>query len=321
MALKMRSQWNDAEDGALQGLSPEAQVIYLRGFRRYMNYATGVAGGPARKLSYKALGELISVEPDWGSQRRRGDSPTLGRVRARVAELERAGLVVNHGSCRRKGLVFKLPLADVGLVRSEKEQHWEQHKEQHRKPHSGNVVNLPKKQELMPIEREGNNAGNNTGSNARNNTHQVTTTVLNSTDAGAREAGAWSEDYVPQKPEEWGSFLGRERHWAYHRVARPKLIITYQRWVAHQLTIGDMRHIIGSAEATLGRVPDGPEYYARFAESYWVERDRQQQEIRNQQHRGTHGRGSEHSPHRSERDERAAVRRQLSDPDYAMQHW
>jgi len=39
----MRSQWNDAEDEALQGLTPEAQVIYLRGFRRYMDYRTGVA--------------------------------------------------------------------------------------------------------------------------------------------------------------------------------------------------------------------------------------------------------------------------------------
>ncbi len=317
----MRSQWNDAEDGALQGLSAEAQVIYLRGFRRYMNYATGVAGGPARKLSYKALAELISVDPDWGSQRSRTDTPTVGRVRARVAELERAGLVVNHDSCRSKGLVFKLPLADVGLVRSEKEQHREQHKEPHREQHSGKVVNLPKKQEITPVTTEGSNTGNNTGSNARNNTHQVTTTELNSTNAGARNNGAWPDTYQPQTPEEWGSFLGRERCWAYHRVSRPKLVALYQHWTQQGLTISDMRHIMVSAEASLGRAPDGPEWYRPFAESYTRERDRLNQEIQNQQQRGANDSGPTDSRHRSKREERTAVQRQLSDPEYAIDHW
>lgn len=316
----MRSQWNDDEDAALQGLTSEAQVIYLRGFRRYMDYRTGVAGGPARKLSYRALAELIAVDPDWGSQRRRAETPTLGRVRARVAELERAGLVVNHGSSRSRGLVFKLPLADAGLVRPEKEQHREQHKEQHREPHSGNVVNLPKTREIAPVEQGRNSTGSNTGNDTRNNTHLYNSTELNSTDAGARGNDAWPDSFQPQRPDEWGSFLGRERHWAYHRVSRPKLIVTYQHWIGLGLTVGDMRQIMASAEANLGRIPDGPEYYAPFAATYVRERDRLRQEIHDQQQRGTHG-SSPDRLHRTRREERAAVRRQLTDPDYALEHW
>lgn len=317
----MRSQWNDDEDAALQGLTPEAQVIYLRGFRRYMSYTTGIAGGPHRKLSYRAFAELIAVDPDWGSNRRRSDTPTVGHVRARVAELERAGLVINHGSSRGRGLVFKLPLADTGSVRPEKEQHREQHREQHKEQHSGNVVNHPKNREIKPVEPARNDTGNNAGDNARNNTHQVNSTVLNSTDAGARGDEAWPDDFQPQKSEEWGSFLGRERYWAYHRVSRPKMIVSYQHWIQLGLTVGDMRQIMASAEANLGRAPDGPEYYKPFAESYVRERDRLRQEIHDQQQRGTHGTDTSDQHNRSGRDERDAVRKHLTDPKYAYNNW
>lgn len=317
----MRSCWNDAEDEALQGLTPEAQVIYLRGFRRYMDYRTGVAGGSARKLSYRALAELIAVDPDWGSQRKRAQTPTLGVVRARVAELERAGLVVNHGSCRTLGLVFKLPLADAGSVRPEKEQHREQHKEQHREPHSGNVVNLPKKQDITAVEAGGNSIRNDTGNDARSNTHLYNSTLLNSTDAGARDHEPLPDSFQPQKPHEWGSFLGRERRWAFHRVSRPNLIAVYRCWTQWGLSIGDLRQIIAGAEATLGRAPDGPEYYRPFVERYVRERDRINQHIQTNHERGIHGTGASHPEYRSQRDERAAVQRQLTDPDYALRNW
>lgn len=317
----MRSQWNDAEDEALQGLTPEAQVIYLRGFRRYMDYRTGVAGGPARKLSYRAMAELIAVDPDWGSQRKRAETPTLGRVRARVAELERAGLVVNHASSRSRGLVFKLPLADAGLVRPEKEQHKEPHREQHKEPHSGKVVNLPKTREIVPVEQGRNDTGSSTGNDTRNNTHLFNSTGLNSTNAGAHDIEAWPDTFQPQTPAEWGSFLGRERLWAFHRVSKPKLIAVYQCWTQWALSIGDLRQIMACAEASLGRIPDGPEYYKNFAEAYVTERDRLSQSIQNNQQGSIHGASAPDPERRSKRDERAAVQRQLTDPDYAINNW
>ena len=314
----MRSQWNNNEDAALQGLTPEAQIIYLRGFRRYVDYATGVAGGHKRKLSYKALAELIDVDPDWGSKRERGSGSSLGRVRARVAELQRAGLVVNHGSCRALGLVFLLPLAGLGLVRREKEQHQNDPKEQHKEQHVNNVVKLPESKEIQPPETPRNDTGNNIAKTPRNDTHLYNYTLLNSNDAGAREIEAFPDTCKPKAPSDWGSFLGRERNWAFHRVSRPKLIILYQYWTQLGLSIGDIRLIMASAEANLGRIPDGPEYYRTFAETYALERDRHNH---TQQQRGNHGPGTPDSQHRSKREERAAVQRQLTDPDYAMQNW
>lgn len=319
----MRSQWNDDEDAALQGLTPEAQVVYLRGFRRYMNYGTGIAGGHARKLSYRALAELIAVDPDWGSKRKRCEPPSLGCVRARVAELERVGLVVNYNSSRSLGLVFKLPLADTGLVRPEKEQHMEQHKEQPKEQHVNNVVKLPNNKGITVAEGEGNNTRSDTRNNTRNNTHLYYSTLLNSTNAGAQGDEAVPDAYQPKSPSEWGSFLGRERGWAYHRISKPKLVILYQYWTQQGLSIGDMRLIMASAEANLGRIPDGPEYYRPFAESYATERGRLAEHIQTQaqNQRGTHVPGTPDKPYRSRRDEQAAVNRQLTDPEYAFNNF
>lgn len=316
----MRSQWNDDEDAALQGLTPEAQIIYLRGFRRYMSYGTGVAGGRVRKLSTKALAELISVDPDWGSSRAR-DSPSRGRVRARIAELERAGLVADCGSCRALGLIFRLPLADTGLVRPEKEQPKEQPRERPEEQPSGNVVNLPENKTITGSEGNRNNQGSDQRNNQRNNPHLYYSTLLNSTNAGAQGDEAVPDAYQPQSPSEWGSFLGREREWAYHRVSKPKLIILYQYWIQQGLSIGDMRLIMASAEANLGRTPDGPEYYRPFAESYATERGRLAEQTQTQKQRGTHVTGTPDKPYRSRRDEQAAVHRQLIDPDYAFNNF
>ncbi len=317
----MRSQWNDDEDAALQGLTPEAQIIYLRGFRRYMNYGTGVAGGRVRKLSTKALAELISVDPDWGSSRARSDSPSRGRVRARIAELERAGLVADCGSCRALGLIFRLPLADTGSVRPEKEQPKEQPREAPKEQPKCNVVKLPENKVITDSEGQRNNQESDQRNNQRNNPHLYYSTLLNSTNAGTQGDAAVPETYQPQSPSEWGSFLGREREWAYHRVSKPKLIILYQYWTQMALTIGDMRLIMASAEANLGRIPDGPEYYRPFAESYATERDRLAEQNKIQKQRGTHVTGASDPQHRSRREEQAAVNRQLTDLEYAFNNF
>lgn len=314
----MRSQWNDDEDEALQGLTPDAQVIYLRGFRRYMNYATGVAGGPSRKLSYKALSELIAVDPDWGSRRSRGDMPSRGVVRARVAELERAGLIVDHGSCRAHGLVFLLPLADAGSVYPEKEQPREQPTEQPEEQPSGNVVKHPICQQVSESEKARSNQGSDPRSNQRNDTHLFT--PLHSTHSGAGEAsGPWSDDQRPEKPNQWGSFLARERRWAFHHVLKPKLMVMYQQWSQHGLSVGDVRIIMEAAEAQLGRVPDGPEWYRRFAEKFIAARERSQQT--NQQGRSANDSSAEGRRRSNGRSDQAGKNRQFSDPKYAYETW
>ena len=51
---ELRTQWNDEEDKALDYLPHRAQVCYLRGLRRYMDYATGIVG-ISRLINYKGF--------------------------------------------------------------------------------------------------------------------------------------------------------------------------------------------------------------------------------------------------------------------------
>ncbi len=95
--------WNDEEDRLLQGLSPEAQVIYLRGIRRFAG-PDGVAG-IVRKINRASLNEVCSFEPDPCSKRK-PQKLKWDQTKHRVAELVRAGLIVERGL-----LVFDLPYA------------------------------------------------------------------------------------------------------------------------------------------------------------------------------------------------------------------
>jgi hypothetical protein len=107
------TQWNDNEDHALQGCSLLAQIIYLRGIRRHMNYQTGIAGNPkVRKLSLSGLADIARFEPDWGS-RKPAWSASKEEVRAALEELKRSGLIQDSGSSLKDGLIFFLPLADA----------------------------------------------------------------------------------------------------------------------------------------------------------------------------------------------------------------
>jgi len=109
--------WNDAEDEALEGLPWGAQVLYLRGLRRHMDFASG-AVGERRRISWQMLGEVLYVEPHQGLTDAGG--PHKSRVRRLVGALERAGLVQSVGGTEGKVLRFFLPLADRGYQASKK---------------------------------------------------------------------------------------------------------------------------------------------------------------------------------------------------------
>lgn len=96
------SYWSDAEDKALQGLSLEAQIIYLRGIRRYAN-KDGIAG-VERRINRASLSEVCHFLPDVGSTKQ-DTRPTWEQVRRRLKELERAGLII-----QKPNLIFELVL-------------------------------------------------------------------------------------------------------------------------------------------------------------------------------------------------------------------
>lgn len=95
--------WNEEEDAALQGLSLEAQVIYLRGIRRFAD-KNGVAG-IERRINRASLSEVCHFLPPRRSPRQES-KPTWEQVRCRLNELEIAGLIV-----QKPNLVFDLPLS------------------------------------------------------------------------------------------------------------------------------------------------------------------------------------------------------------------
>ncbi len=95
--------WNEEEDAALQGLSLEAQIIYLRGIRRFAD-RNGTAG-IERRINRASLSEVCHFLPSRRSPRQES-KPTWEQVRCRLAELENAGLIV-----QKQNLVFDLPLS------------------------------------------------------------------------------------------------------------------------------------------------------------------------------------------------------------------
>lgn len=101
-------QFNDAEDGALQGLSRLAQVIYLRGLRPRMDYRTGLVGDcRARGITRDSLAVVGEFVPGACSTRLRA-RPTPSQVRAALAELVRAELIERPEGFSPRWLVFRL---------------------------------------------------------------------------------------------------------------------------------------------------------------------------------------------------------------------
>ncbi|OZB35499.1 MAG: hypothetical protein B7X44_09755 [Halothiobacillus sp. 15-55-196] len=78
------------EDDLLHGLPVEAQLLYLRGLRRYMDYTTAIVGGAARRISLLMLCELLEVFPHQGMK---GSRPDKSKIRRLLGWLERAGLI------------------------------------------------------------------------------------------------------------------------------------------------------------------------------------------------------------------------------------
>lgn len=103
----MRTVWNDEEEDALQGLPLRAQIIYLRGIRRYMDYASRISGGPGRRISLVMLAETAQESLNRQIQ----PKASKDAVRASIEQLKRAGLLQRLPD--PDYLLFLLPKADA----------------------------------------------------------------------------------------------------------------------------------------------------------------------------------------------------------------
>ena len=98
--------FNDDEETALQGLPLIAQVVYMRGIRRFMDGSTGIVG-IKRKISYQSLIETVYVEPMQG--RKHENKATIKKMRVVIKNLEDAGLIESKSKDRQ--LIFLCILA------------------------------------------------------------------------------------------------------------------------------------------------------------------------------------------------------------------
>ncbi len=147
----MNTQWNEGEDEALQGLPHFAQLLYLRGLRRCMDYRTGLVG-ERRKISYQMMREVLTVERKNGSTKRDDEAYiTKKKLRIALKQLESAGLVEFVRSARFEDMIIRLPKASVdpkfledsghsGEVRPNEEGHRKGMKAGACEGHGGNVV-------------------------------------------------------------------------------------------------------------------------------------------------------------------------------------
>ena len=103
----MKTVWNQEEDDALQGLPLRAQIIYLRGIRRYMDYRSGVCGGAQRRISLLMLAEITQEMVN----RQIKPKPSKDAIRAAIDQLKRAGLIERLEE--PDYLMFYLPKADT----------------------------------------------------------------------------------------------------------------------------------------------------------------------------------------------------------------
>lgn len=123
-APKLNSwKWNELEEAALDELHDAfAEKLYLRGLRKHMDYGSGYVG-IKRRVCYDQFIELLEELPTRRSHKVKF-KPSVDKVRWLIKKLVEVGLVAKIKQKHRKDpLVFFLPLASVGLIRTNDEHH------------------------------------------------------------------------------------------------------------------------------------------------------------------------------------------------------
>lgn len=100
--------WSADEDDKLHELPWGAQLLYLRGLRRFV-HTDGVVG-VVRRISYRGLIETLTVPECRGRHAKAEEAPTQSMIRHLLAVLVKSGLIVVHPT-NPGGLVFRLPYA------------------------------------------------------------------------------------------------------------------------------------------------------------------------------------------------------------------
>ncbi|MDP1586313.1 MAG: hypothetical protein Q8M07_01095 [Prosthecobacter sp.] len=253
------TRWGDEEDEALQYLPHRAQVLYLRGLRRWMDYETGIVGR-GREVSMQMFVELLEVGSKFTSNNKTG-SVTAREVRTSLYQLERVGLIERIEGRRISALVhtlvFRLPLAAVD--------------------------NSVKNSQVTVRSQSGHTSGGTASASSgaacavsqgtvmaqSGHTSQGTPpvsgirTTLSPVVVDVESIGA-DPGERPESAAEWFAFFSsrcgvRFEHRKIHTAKNGQL---FAAWVGRGVCVGDVLEAMAMAHGALGgSFPDGPSYY------------------------------------------------------------
>ena len=97
----------DEEHDALEQAPFDARWMYMS-LRKKMDFATGIVGGPKRRISWAEVAGMVALEHQQG---RKAIPADVSRARRLMASLEKCGAVERHTSLKDRYLVLYLPLA------------------------------------------------------------------------------------------------------------------------------------------------------------------------------------------------------------------
>ncbi len=116
VGAKMRYIIDDPEHDALESCPFEAFPIYLN-LRKRMDFATGVVGGPKRRISWGEIAEWLHRDASRG---RKAVHVSISKARRIVDHMVRAGLVEFQTDRENDRLMFRLPLAYSDATEAER---------------------------------------------------------------------------------------------------------------------------------------------------------------------------------------------------------
>ena len=255
----MKTSWNDAEDDALQGLPLRAQIIYLRGIRRFMSYKTGISGGVERRICLKGLSEV--AEAYFNRQR---EQPNKKEVIVSIDQLKKAGLLERIED--KDYLIFFLPLADWD--KSEQNNH-------------GTTTAQPRHNHGTECgtEKPSNNAACDSNSDTPENDELFpptgTTAHIRLTGKPEDTCVVYAHERIPENGMKWVEYFVNQKGFQIPEAQTAKSVPMFVSWVNSGVTIGDVELAMIKAHDVLnGGKPTTPVYYRNFVDAVMIEKQK-----------------------------------------------
>lgn len=230
----------------MEYLNHRSQVLYLRGLRRFMDFSTGIVGD-RRGVSFQMMRELLEVSPDRGS-RDPVYKPTVGEVRASLAQLERAGLIRRLPKLAKTDRMrFYLPLASI------------RPNEERQMNDKGGTTKEVLGTSIPYV------TGTTNGERGMNDIPPVSGKT-SCDDTRAREGhgpgveSPWPRDHIPMDRSEWGRVLA-SFGFSQERVFTAKTLPMLKRWVDSRVTVGEFEDAAQVANCKIGGQPASVAYY------------------------------------------------------------